>query len=89
MLWKLRIEAKTLTGREIDVVLAEIGTLELIGLEEKRTWLCWPQVAWCCGELLVVALVAEIPGKSFLLDFFFLVLLVCVESRPENWLLWY
>ena len=25
-----------------------------IGLEEERALLCWPQAAWCCGELLLL-----------------------------------
>ena len=37
------------------------GGFEQIGMEEECAQLCWPQVAWCCGEfLVVVGVVAEV-----------------------------
>ena len=33
------------------------GGIEQIGMKEECGQLCWPQVAWCCSELLVVVVV--------------------------------
>ena len=30
------------------------GGFGSIGPEDEHVKLCWPQVAWCCGELLVI-----------------------------------
>jgi hypothetical protein len=35
-----------------------------IEMEEQRAWLCWPQAAWCCGKLLVAAVVDDICTKT-------------------------
>ena len=32
------------------------GGFEKTGVEEEHAQLCWPQAAWCCGELLVSSL---------------------------------